>query len=431
MKTKFFMLNFDELDSSMLERFIINSLLEDDFYKFAMGGLLYENPVYGQKTMVWRFKCRTKIRLGDFITEEDFMREYAHVMMLRATNTELHYLRGTNEYDLRMFKEEYLQHLSILQIPQATFRVLNDGSIEIEVSGPWVQSMHAEMPVLKIINTLFYRTQLKKMSRIERECIYAEGILRLNKAIIEIKKHPHVKFSDFGNRRAFGPVWHDYVVSRCAEELPGQFIGTSNVALAAKYDLMPIGTCAHELSMGITALNFDGTKSSIQDAFLALHKMWWDIYGYGLSISLPDTYGTTFALETLFPFILEEWKGFRIDSKDPMVAIPELISKYQSLGINPKDKMAIPSDGLTVESMIKIADAFHDKIKVSFGIGTNLTNNLGLQQLSIVMKPYSLDGKSCVKLSDNLEKAMGEPSTVKAYKKALGYHETYSKEQIV
>lgn len=194
---------------------------------------------------------------------------------------------------------------------------------------------------------------------------------------------------------------------------------------------MPIGTCAHELSMGITALNFDGTKSSIQDAFLALHKMWWDIYGYGLSISLPDTYGTTFALETLFPFILEEWKGFRIDSKDPMVAIPELISKYQSLGINPKDKMAIPSDGLTVESMIKIADAFHDKIKVSFGIGTNLTNNLGLQQLSIVMKPYSLDGKSCVKLSDNLEKAMGEPSTVKAYKKALGYHETYSKEQIV
>ncbi|MEI8223865.1 MAG: hypothetical protein WCG20_01940 [bacterium] len=424
-------LNLGQLDDSMLNGQIVTSLLEDDFYKFSMGQVLFDHPEYGNEIMVWRFKCRTKIALGEYITEADFMNEYHHVTKLRATKTELHYLRGTNEYDVRMFTEEYLEHLANLQVPPATFHVTPDNHIEIEVAGPWSHVMHAEMPILKIINTLFYRSQLKNMSRIQREAIYAEGIKRLHGTIQQIKEHPHVKFSDFGNRRAFGPVWHDYVVARCAEELGDQFIGTSNVALASKYDLSPIGTCAHELSMGITALMFDGTGQSVKDSLNRLHEIWWNKYGQGLSISLPDTYGTTFTLDLMTEQMLRDWKGFRIDSKDPMVAIPELIEKYTALGIDPKTKMAIPSDGLTVESMIAIADTFQGQMKVSFGIGTNLTNNMGLKQLSIVVKPYSLGGKYCVKLSDNLEKAMGEPETVAAYKKALGYHETYDKETIV
>jgi len=424
-------LDLGALDDSMLYSPIVTSLLEDDFYKFSMGQVLFDHPEYGNETMVWRFKCRTKIRLADYVTKDDFLNEYAHVTKLRATKTELHYLRGTDEYDVRMFTEAYLSHLANLEIPQATFETDAEGNIHIEVSGPWIHVMHAEMPILKIINTLFYRSQLSKMPRIEREAVYAEGIKRIASSIAEIKKHPNVSFSDFGNRRAFGPLWHDYVVARCKDELGSQFIGTSNVALAAKYDLAPIGTCAHELSMGITAMRFDGTRQSVVDSLNHLHDMWWNKYGQGLSVSLPDTYGTTFTLDIMTPEMLKNWKGFRVDSKDPMVAIDELIAKYASLGIDPKTKMAIPSDGLTVDAMVAIADAFSDKMKVSFGIGTNLTNNMGLKQLSIVVKPYSLGGKFCVKLSDNIEKAMGEPATVDAYKKALGYHETYDKEQIV
>lgn len=431
MKNRFSYLDMKALDESMLEVRIITSLLEDDFYKFSMGALLHDYPEFGNAVMAWRFKCRTKIRLADFITEADFQREYAEVMKLHATNSELHYLRGTNEYDVRMFSEGYLTHLTHLSIPAASFCANEDGSIDIEVGKAWEHSTHAEMPILKIINTLFYRAQLKKMSRMEREAIYAEGIRRLNDFITKIKQHPKIFFSDFGNRRAFGPYWHDYVVARCAEELGSQFIGTSNVALAQKYELMPIGTCAHELSMGMTALIFDGTKKSIQTSLLHLHEIWWKKYGKGLSISLPDTYGTSLTLDTLSEQSLRDWKGFRIDSKDPMNAIPEMIAKYHSVGMGAEDKMAIPSDGLDIDSMIRISDAFADKVKLSFGIGTNLTNNLGLQQLSIVVKPYSINDKYCVKLSDNIQKAMGEPTTVAAYKKALGYHETDNRVQVV
>lgn len=422
-------LNLKHLDQSMLDGSIITSLLEDDFYKFSMGQVLYDHPEYGSKIMKWRFKCRTKIRLTDFITEAEFMREYTRVLQLKATKTELHYLRGTNEYDVRMFSEGYLNHLANLAIPACTFIANEDGSITIEVSGAWSHSMHAEMPVLKIINTLFYRVQLRRMSQMQREVIYAEGIRRLSETIAKIKSRPGLTFSDFGNRRAFGPLWHEYVVARCTEELPGQFIGTSNVALAAKYDLTPIGTCAHELSMGITAAHFDGSKESIVKALTLLHEIWWKAYGHGLSIGLPDTYGTTFTLNALPKEILRDWKGFRIDSKDPFIAIREMIDLYNNIQINPKSKMAIPSDGLTPESMLALFDAFNEQIKLSFGFGTHLTNNLGLQTLSIVMKPHEFDGKSCVKLSDNLQKGMGDEK--EKYITALEYHASNNIEQVV
>ncbi|MCX6755030.1 MAG: hypothetical protein NT068_00615 [Candidatus Nomurabacteria bacterium] len=431
MKNNFSTLDFKALDHSMLEGPIVTSLLEDDFYKFSMGGLLHDFPEYGEQEMEWRFKCRTKIPLGDYITEKDFMEQYEHVTKLHATKTELHYLRGTNEYDTRMFSEGYLKHLTNLQIPNANFHVTNEKDLDIAVAKSWNHSMHAEMPILKIVNTLFYRTQLKKMSRMEREAIYAEGVRRLAETIMKIKAHSNVRFSDFGNRRAFGPVWHDYVVARCAEELGEQFLGTSNVALAAKYDLMPIGTCAHELSMGITATHFDGTKKSIEDSLLRLANMWWNKYGHGLSINLPDTYGTTFTLGVMTEQMHRDWKGNRIDSKAPTVAIKELMAKYDSLGIDPATKMAIPSDGNTVDSMIEVADAFHNKMKVSFGFGTWLTNNMGLLQLSIVAKPWKIGKKYCVKVSDNRAKSIGEENEKGSYIKALDSNETYFLEPVV
>lgn len=426
MKTKYFTLDLKRLDESLLEEPIVTSLLEDDFYKFSMGNFLFDHPEYAQAEMVWKSKNRTKdVLLGNIISERDFMEQYAHVQALQATKTELHYLRGTNEYDVRMFSEGYLEHLANLHIPEATYDV-HEGQLIIGTKGPWVHSMHAEMPVIKIKNGLYYRSILKKMSRMQREAVYAEGISRLYKNIERIKQHPNVVFSDFGNRRSFGRMWHEFVVARCAEELGNQFIGTSNVELASKYDLMPIGTCAHELSMGFAALSFDGTKQSLAESFVRMHELWWKKYGHGLSISLPDTFGTDFAHEVLPDSLLRDWKGERIDSRNPMEAIPALIAKYNNVGVDARNKMAIPSDGLSVDTMINVADAFQGKIKVSFGWGTQLTNNMGLQQLSLVMKPYSLDGKYCVKLSDNIQKAIGEPETLTQYKTALGYHETYS-----
>ncbi len=420
-------LNLDLLDQSMLEEPIVTSVLEDDFYKFSMGNFLFDHPHLANAEMEWRFKNRTKdVHLAQFITEDDFMAEYAHVIALQATRTELHYLRGVNEYETRMFDEPYLDHLANLRIPEPTFGIEN-GQLDIRTKGPWIHSKHAEIPTLRIVNGLYYRAQLKKMSRMEREAVYAEGIQRLSKNIKIIKDNPKIFFSDFGNRRSFGTMWHDFVISRCAEELGSQFVGTSKVSLASKYDLMPIGTCAHELSMGMVAMEFDGSIESIKKPFIKLHESWWKKYSYALSISLPDTYGTDFAFKFLPKEVFHNWKGFRIDSKDPMEAIPSLFEKYKSFNIDPKGKMSVPSDGLDIPDMINITNKFADQTKISFGWGTKLTNNLGLKQLSIVSKPYSIDGKYCVKISDNAAKAMGHPETVEAYKKALQYHETYSK----
>ncbi len=287
--------------------------------------------------------------------------------------------------------------------------------------------MHAEIPVLRIVNGLFYRAQLKKMSRLEREAIYAEGIKRLHEKIKLLKMHPQVKFSDFGNRRSFSAPWHEFVVARITEELPDQFMGTSNTKLAMEYNQMAIGTCAHELSMIFAALQFDGTNESLKKSFVTLHENWWEKYGHGLSIFLPDTFGTNYALSILPYDMIKDWKGSRIDSMDPIACGNLWIFEYQRRGIDPRQKMIIPSDGLDVPSMIKITQEFMNRIKVSHGIGTKLTNDLGLKQLSIVVKPHSANGKPCVKLSDNIAKAMGEPEAVEAYKKAVGYNVTENK----
>ncbi len=420
------------IDEETMEAPIVRSLLEDDFYKFAMGQFLFTHKSnLGDKVMEWHFKNRTKsVQLEYHISEEDFQNEYKHVVNLKADKSELHYLRGTNEYESRMFSEGYLEHLANLQIPAVNFGT-HEFQPVINPKGKWLHSMHAEMPTLRIINGLFYRNQMKKMSRIEREMIYMEGVKRLHFFITEIKKHPYIRFSDFGNRRAFSTPWHEYVVERLTEELPGQFIGTSNVYLANKFGLTPIGTCAHELSMGMNALAFDGTKQSLINSNIELHQLWWRQYGQGLSISLPDTLGTKWTLENLSDETFRDWKGSRLDSMDPMQAIPLFIEKYESLGIDPRKKLLIPSDGLDIKSTITIANRFHEKIDLSFGIGTHLTNNLGLQTLSIVMKPYALDGKACVKLSDNLAKATGDLQTVNDYKKALGYDVTFSESPTV
>ncbi len=443
MKRKYSNIDLRLFDESFLEGQINTTLLGDDFYKFSMGNYIYDYTEYREAEMTWRFKNRTKsVALADFVSEEDFMKEYSYVKNLQANKTEQHYLRGTNEYETRMFSEGYLETLGSLNIPDVKFGIDNDRQLLIETTGKWINSMHTEVPILKIVNGLYYRTILKGMSRMKRESIYAEGIRRLYETLESIKEHPNTFFADFSNRRTPNPLWHAFVVERAVDELGKQFKGTSKVSLASDNGVTPVGTRAHELQMGITALLFDGSERSIRESVLLLNNQWWKKYGHGLSIDLPDTYGTEYIMSILPETMLRDWKGQRIDSKDPMQAIPYIMDQYNKQGIDPRKKMLIPSDGLKLNDMFTVADAFADKVDLSFGWGTRFSNNLGLPLLSIVMKPHSIELKNetlaqkpfstgkkfCVKLSDNIEKAMGEPSTVAAYKKALGYHETYAKE---
>lgn len=417
------------IDEETMEGFIVNSLLEDDFYKFSMGGFIYDLPEYRNITVKWQFKNRTKdVRLADHIDEKDFFHQIDHIRKIQATKTELHYLRGTNEYDVRMFDEKYLEHLGNIKWPEFNFSKTNGGQLDVNYSAKWLDSMHGEIFTLRIIKGLYVRSLLKKKSRGEREAIYAEGIRRLFQKITLLRQKPYVTFSDFGNRRCFSTPWHEYVVSRIAEELPKQFVGTSNTMLAAKYDLMPTGTCAHELSMIFAAHEFDGSKASLENSFRRLHELWWKKYGHGLSIFLPDTFGSKFALRVLPDELFKTWKGPREDSMGPIPFGEMLISKYKSLGVDSREKIMIPSDGLEVMDMINVTNHFLGRLPVSFGWGTSCTSDLpveGLENkinLSLIIKPLEADGKSCVKLSDNEAKNMGKE--VAAYRNAAEYDVT-------
>lgn len=415
---------------------VFQSLMDIDFYKFTMGQLIFHH--YPDIPVKYAFKNRTKgVALAKRIREVDLRRELDYVMMLGFDNSDLHYLRGTNEYSDRMFKEDYLEFLRKLRLPPYRLE-WGDDEFVIEFSGKWSESIYWETIALAVVNELYYKSLMDNLNDFERDVVYATGKIRLAEKIKMLKENSVVNlmpkensgvtFSDFGTRRRFSKTWHDYVIKVLAEELPrNQFIGTSNVALAEKYGLMPIGTSAHELFMimaGVMAENDEGISVSVSKVL----DDWWDEYGWGLSIALPDTFGTDSFLKVFGGERAHVWKGTRQDSGDPYdYGDNKIIPFYESVGIDSRGKLIIFSDGLNIEEMIKIQRHFANRIKTTFGWGTNLTNDLGFKALSIVVKPVEANGRGLVKLSDNIAKAIGKPEDIERYKRIFGYSTDFNK----
>ena len=227
---------------------IIESPLDTDFYKFTMGQLVFHH--YPDVPVRYRFRNRTtKVQIAEFVDESDLRRELDHVRHLQFNNSELHYLRGTNEYGERMFKEDYLQFLKELELPEYELKKV-DGEYQLEFPGPWSTAIYWEIPALAIINELYYRSLMAHRSRFDRDVVYSIGKIRLAEKIKILRDRPDITFCDFGTRRRFSKEWQDYVIKALAEELSTtQFLGTSNTYLAMKYGLLPMGTAAHEVYM--------------------------------------------------------------------------------------------------------------------------------------------------------------------------------------
>jgi nicotinate phosphoribosyltransferase len=399
------------------EGFIINSLLQTDFYEFPMGQFILKNLVGTRVTM--EFINRTEVPLARYIPEEDLRRELNHVMELRFGHSEIHYLRGTNEYQDRMFDEMYLIFLKGLKLPQYELKYHGD-NFRLSFTGPFETVSYWEEIALQIVNELYYRALMKQLSRFARDLVYAEGQKRLARKIEILRQNPDVVFSDFGTRRTFSAPWHDYVVGVLKEELPPeQFRGTSNVHLAVKHELMPMGTNAHKLQMVLAGLaKDDGALACVPFEFL---RAWYGEYDEGLSIILSDTFGSENIMRNISREELIRWKGFRHDSGDAKKFGDRIIQLYEDHNIDPKQRMIIFSDGLDLRVMLELQAYFYGRIKISFGWGTNLTNDLGFKAVSIVIKPTFANGVALVKLSDNLAKAMGPGREVQRYKRVFGY----------
>ncbi len=404
--------------------FVLNSLDDIDFYKFAMGQLIQKD--FPDVPVTFGFKNRTKsVRIGKSIPEADLRRELDHARTLRFNNTNLHYLRGTNEYSARMFKEPYLDFLRNFSLPPYELHHTGD-DFELEFPGIWSEATYWETISLSIVNELYFWAELEKLSPAKRKQVFAEGEKRLMAKIEILKQNPGITFSEFGTRRRFSRDWQDFVVGTLASELPEtQFRGTSNVNLAMKHGLLPMGTNAHELAM-VLAGTMQRTDDELRNSQYEVLKHWWNMYGEGLSIVLPDTFGSDFVFRTMPREMAESWKGFRHDSGNPFHFGEKVIAFYKSLGIDPRKKLIVFSDGLDIEVILALYKQFKGRINVTFGWGTNLTNDLGFTTLSLVTKAITACGRPLVKLSDNLEKSTGPNAEKERYVTIFDYHNTFS-----
>lgn len=400
---------------------IINSMLDLDHYKLTMGQFVFRR--YADVPVTYAFKNRTKkVQLADVIDESDLRRELDAVKGLRANEDEIQYLRTIQNNGAPLFGEDYLNFLRNPNLPAYKLN-MKDGNLQLEFEGDWSRAIYWETFALSVMNELYYRKITDNMSEDERKHVFEEGNRRLEEKVQGLKENPGVRFIEFGTRRRFSKEWQDYVVSQLKDSVPNQIVGTSNVNLARKYGLAPKGTMAHEVFMvmsGIMHKNDDDIRASHNQVLTE----WFDEYGKDLSIALTDTYGSEFFFKDMTLEQARNWNGMRQDSGSPANFARKEIDFYKVREIDPKDKLFVPSDGLELPTIVGLQNEFGNRINTVAGWGTNITNDLGLLALSLIVKAVKANGHGTVKLSDNPAKMMGAPEDIPRFMRIFEYDPT-------
>lgn len=387
---------------------IIHSLLDTDLYKFTMlQVVLHQFP---QTHSVYQFRCRnldqTVYPLTDIL--DDLNEQLDHLCALKFKDDELQYLRS-----FRFIKSDFVDYLELFQLKRRFIRASIDakGRLDISVEGPMIQAMMFEIFVLAIVNELYFR-------RIRTEAVLEEGERRLQAKLELLKQYeaqhandePPFLVSDFGTRRRYSLEWQKHVVESFHCSSPHVFRGTSNVLLAKELNITPIGTMAHEFLQAFQAL--DVRLRNFQKAAL---EAWVQEYRGDLGIALTDVVGMDAFLRDFDLYFAKLFDGLRHDSGDPYEWGDKAYAHYRQLKIDTKTKMLTFSDGLTLQKAWELHQYFKDRFKVSFGIGTNLTNDMGQTPLNIVLKLVECNGQSVAKISDSPGKTMTDNDTFLAY----------------
>jgi nicotinate phosphoribosyltransferase len=404
---------------------IVRSLLDTDFYKLLMLQMIWRLHPQVETTFALTNRS-TKVRLSDEVDEGALRDQLDHARSLRFTPRELIWLAGNSFYGThQIFAPDFIGWLSDFRLPDYRLRTAG-GQFELEFDGPWTHASMWEVPALAILNELRARTALRDRGRFALDVLYARAKAKVWAKVERLRELPNLVLSDFGTRRRHGFLWQRWCVEALKEGLGHRFIGSSNVLLAMESDLEAIGTNAHELPMVLTALA-EGDQA-LRDAPYRVLEEWQRYYSGNLRIVLPDTYGTA-AFLAHAPDWVADWTGVRIDSLPPIEGGEAMIAWWRSKGRDPADKLLIFSDGLTVEAIEETYRHFAGRVRLSFGWGTNLTNDFRgcdpddgpmLDPLSLVIKVSRANGRPTVKLSDNLQKAVGDPAEVSRYLRLFG-----------
>ncbi len=399
---------------------IVRSLLDIDFYKLLMAQFVLRNApnVTVRFSVLNRSK---KVPLAKIIDEQELREQLDHIRNLSLSKGESTWLRGNLFYGKRaIFRPEFIDWLENLKMPEFSLERQGD-QFNIQFQGSWPEVMFWEVPVLSVLTELRSRAVLKNMGRFELQVLYARAMTKLWEKIDKLNKFEKIRIADFGTRRRHSFLWQDWCVQAMIEGLGEKFIGTSNCLIAMRREIEAIGTNAHELPMIFSAIT-----ESDEDLKLAQYRVledWHEEHDGNLRVILPDTYGTEKFLNNA-PGWLASWTGIRIDSGNPETGAELAISWWNKMGENTKDKLIIFSDGLDTEKIIDLYKKFSSNVQLGFGWGTLLTNdfrglskNALLDPFSLVCKAIEANGKPTVKLSDNVNKAMGPIEDVKKYKK--------------
>lgn len=377
---------------------ILTSLLDNDFYKFTMQHAVVKR--FPSARARYRFINRGRHRFPEGF-DKALLGEIDAMKTLRLHPEEKEFLRRNCDY----LAPTYLDFLSGFQYDPAEVQVaLSDGELTVAVEGYWYRTILWEVPLLALISELYYRlTGAERVgddqvvSVVRRKILHYRGL--------------GVKIAEFGTRRRYSFAVHDLVVRTLRDYGDGCFTGTSNVSLAMAFGVKPIGTHAHEWFM------FHAARYGFKMSNALALEHWVDVYRGDLGIALSDTYTTDVFFESFDKKFSKLFDGIRHDSGDPIAFARKAIRHYQSFHIDPMSKTIIFSDGLDPDKVDHIASFCRGKIGMSFGIGTNFTNDVGPEPMNIVIKmtearPEGDHWVRVVKLSDEHGKYTGSPDMI-------------------
>jgi len=386
---------------------IINSLLDTDLYKFTMMQVVLHQFPGAQ--VEYKFKCRNLgVNLAQHVAE--IREEIRGLCSLHFQDAELAYLRS-----MRFVKSDFVDFLGLLKLNEKYIQVtpLPNGEIDINIQGPWLHTILFEIPVLAIVNEVYFRHAKARPN-------FDMGRARLATKVeqLQVANMGDLKIADYGTRRRFSKEWHEEVLRSLIAGLgtgnSGQLAGTSNVLFAMKLGLVPLGTMAHEYLQAYQALG-----PRLRDSQVYAFDRWAHEYRGDLGIALSDVYGMSAFLRDFDMFFCKLFDGARHDSGDPFAWGERLIAHYRENRVDPLTKVLIFSDGLTVPRTVELYKQFRGRCQLAFGIGTNLTNDLGDPPehvpLQIVIKMVRCNGQPVAKVSDTPSKNMCEDEKYLAY----------------
>ena len=385
---------------------IFTSILDNDFYKFTMQCAVVKlfPAIKGR----YEFINRGKHEFPEGFAQA--MQEAVNQMgQLKLSKEEKNFLKTSCPY----LNPAYIDFLEGYRYDPSEVHISQEGTeLKVSVEGYWYRTILWEVPLLATISELYYKlTGAVAWSD--------EQIIANTSHKIHDYEALDVIFAEFGTRRRHSYRTHDLVMQTLTKSHRYNFTGTSNVHFAMKYQVKPIGTHAHEWFM------FHAAEYGFKMSNAMSLEHWVDVYRGDLGVALSDTYTTDVFFKQFDTKFAKLFDGVRHDSGDPIVFAEKTIAHYKKMGIDPLSKYIIFSDGLNPKKVQAITEACKGKIGISFGIGTDLTNDVGLRPMNIVMKLTEVltsddEWVPTVKLSDEPNKHTGDPKMIALAKGILG-----------